>query len=117
MSKDDTNGADPFASLSELSERPPLARPDPEVIRANADANGFPSRAARRSRAPRPASRPIPKDKNWERTTRVAQLNVRITPEALARFTEIAYQNRMIFADALDLLMNVYDASEGSKGG
>jgi hypothetical protein len=102
MTEDDKNGADPFASLSEISERPPLTRPDPEVIRANADANGFPSRAAR--------SRPIPKARQWERTGRVAQLNVRISPEALARFTEIAYQNRMIFADALDMLMDAYDA-------
>jgi hypothetical protein len=110
MNKDgDTNGADPFASLSEISERPPLPRPDPDVIRTNADANGFPSRAAR------VGGRPIPKARQWERTSRVAQLNVRISAEALARFTEIAYQNRMIFADVLDLLMDAYDASERPK--
>ncbi len=85
--------ADPFdLDLSSFKPAPTKLQARPEAIRQVSEANNFPSRVRRR------------------RTGRNVQLNIKVTPEALHRFTAVADRNRWTFGEtferALDALFN-----------
>lgn len=98
MTSDRSN---PLADLSDFMNPGPLPpRPDAAAVRAIAEANGFPDRSARR-------------DQRRPRTGRNAQLNIRVTPQAVDRFVAISDRHGRIFS-TLDAMMDVFEAAERS---
>jgi hypothetical protein len=99
MSSDRSN---PLSDLSDFMTPGPLPpRPDTAAVRAIAEANGFPDRSAR------PAQR-------RHRTGRNAQLNIRMTPQAVDRFVAISDRHDWIFSTTLDVMMDIFEAAERS---
>ena len=78
--------ADPFGDLSEFR---PTPKPMMAAIREASEAAGFPSRAPRR----------------W-RTGRNTQLNLKVSPDVLARFTALADRRRIPFGALLEQLLD-----------
>ena len=95
-----SNGrADPFSEdkLDLTGFAPtPLAKPKPtkEAVRAVSEQNNFPSRA------PAKAAKPTPQRRR--RTGRNVQLNIKVTPELLERFTKISDERGWVFGETLE---------------
>jgi hypothetical protein len=100
--------SNPLADLSDFMTPGPLPpRPDAEAVRAIAEANGFPDRSART---------PSPKrEQRRYRTGRNAQLNIRVSPEAVDRFVAISDRHGWIFSQALDAMMDAFEVAERSS--
>ena len=94
--------ADPFGEL-DLSGFAPTApqRPVKDIVRQVSEQNSFPSRAPK---AP-------PKLQRRRRTGRNAQLNIKATPETIARFTALADQRQIAFGELLERALDALDSS------
>jgi hypothetical protein len=86
--------ADPLGDISDFAPAIP-AKPKAPVamVRKVSEANGFTARRA--PAATRPSQR-------RHRTGRNAQLNLKVTPETLARFTAIADREKWLLAETLE---------------
>jgi hypothetical protein len=103
MNSDRSN---PLADLSDFMNPGPLPpRPDADAVRAIAEANGFPDRS------PAPS---LKREQRRHRTGRNAQLNIRMTPQAVDRFCAISDRHGWIFSQTLDAMMDVFEAAERS---
>lgn len=103
------NRADPFNGDLDLSDFKPAPIPkkpavEKEAIREVSEATGFPSRAP--ERAPTVAK---PVVQRRRRTGRNAQLNVKATPETIARFTAIADRHGLVFGELLERALDAFE--------
>ena len=91
--------ADPFGlDLTGFMPGPAKPHARPEAIRQISEANNFPSRVRRR------------------RTGRNVQLNVKVTPATLERFTAIADRNLWTFGELLERALDALEASAPDRG-
>ena len=74
-----------------------------DIVRQVSEQNSFPSRAPK---AP-------PKLQRRRRTGRNAQLNIKATPETIARFTALADQRQVAFGELLERALDALDSSQG----
>jgi hypothetical protein len=111
----DPNRVDPFGGDLDLSDFKPAAPKKPKVeaaiIREVSEANNFPSRAASTPKTPKVATTV----QRRRRTGRNAQVNIKATPETIARLTAIADQNGWVFGELLDRALDALERSLPTK--
>lgn len=114
--------------LSAFTPRPPKSQPkaDKEVIRAVAEAKGFPSREPAVAKptaktASKPETEPLLQRRY--RTGRNRQLNLKVTDEALRKFYAIADEQGIVLGQLFEQAVNALEAeiarnaSKGRGGG
>jgi hypothetical protein len=100
--------ADPFDDLSDFKPTPakkPAAVIQKEAIRQVSEANNFPSRAPERAKPANPA-RVVQRRR---RTGRNVQMNIKATPETIARFTSLADKHGLVFGELLDRALDAFE--------
>ena len=106
--------ADAFGDLSEFQPRPAPARragrdlPN-EGLDQLAQASGFPSRQPPKN--PAPAPRPSARRHT---TGRNQQINVKATPETIARFYRLADERKVVLGELLELALDALE--QGTPG-
>ena len=96
--------ANAFGDLNEFQPKPPQPRTvKAEQIDRVAQDNGFPSRQpAATSAVPRPAAR-------RHTTGRNQQINVKATPETIARFYRLADARKVVLGQLLELALDALE--------
>ena len=109
----DKERADPLGDLSDFATPRPLVRPRPPVeqVRKVAEANGFLARTPpARAEPASPVTRSTRFKPMRQRTKRNIQLNLKVEPDTLARFTALADREGWMLAETLVQLLDAYDA-------
>ena len=104
----DASRADPFAdnSLPVADFKPRAAKaPPPERVREVSEAQQFKSREAKAE----PVAALPPAQQRRRRTGRNVQLNVKVTPEVMERFTQISDKNGWVFGETLEILIDKFE--------
>jgi hypothetical protein len=113
---DDKQRVDPLdIDLSGFEPTPTIpAKPkvEKEVVRQISEANNFPSRAP--AQKPKPAT---PRPARRRRTGRNVQINIKATPETIARFTALADKHKLVFGELLDRALDALEQSTAQKAG
>ena len=102
--------ANAFGDLSDFQPHPPRPREvQPEQIDRVAQDNGFPSRqpAAPLVKPSKPAAR-------RHTTGRNQQLNVKATPETIARFYRLADERQVVLGELLEQALEALEATAHS---
>lgn len=103
---------DPFGGELDLSDFKPAAPKKPpveaKVIREVSEANNFPSRAAAKPKAAKPA----PTSQRRRRTGRNVQFNIKTTPETIERFTALADKHGWVFGETLERALDALEQAE-----
>jgi hypothetical protein len=109
----DPNRVDPFGGDLDLSDFKPAAPKKPKVepaaIREVSEANNFPSRAAAKPKAAKPATAV----QRRRRTGRNVQFNIKTTPDVIQRFTALADKHGWVFGELLEHALDALDKSSG----
>lgn len=109
--------ADPFADTGDLDlsgfAPKPKTRPDPGTVRAVSEASEameFHSRAAKPRKA---KEEPQPREEKpvlrRRRTGRNVQLNLKVTADAVARFTKLSDENGWVFGETFDKALDALE--------
>ena len=103
--------ANAFGDLSDFKPRPASTKPArEEVPREDIDRlareSGFPSRQPQGVAAPAPRRRYT--------TGRNQQINVKATPETIAKFYRLADERRVVLGELLELALEALDSSKGT---
>ena len=102
-----TTRANAFGDLSDFQPQPPRRRDvQPEQIDRVAKDNGFPSRqpAVPLAKPSKPAAR-------RHTTGRNQQLNVKATPETIARFYRLADERQVVLGELLEQALEALEAT------
>ena len=103
--------ANAFGDLSDFQPHPPRPRNvQPEQIDRVAKENGFPSRQP----VP-PVDKPSRPAVRRHTTGRNQQLNVKATPETIARFYRLADERGVVLGELLEQALEALEASTRSK--
>jgi len=84
-----------LGDLGRIEPSPPAQRPDPQAVRAAAEAVGFVSRA------PAPSAKPSRRPRR-RRTGRTAQVSIRLRPETLQAFYDYCDANDLGLGEAFE---------------
>jgi hypothetical protein len=92
--------ADPLGDISDFDVVPAKRTAPPAMVRKVSEANGFTA-----SRAPVKARQ----EQRRHRTGRNAQLNLKVRPETLARFTAIADREGWLLSETLERALDALE--------
>lgn len=102
-----TTRANAFGDLSDFQPHPPRPRNvQPEQIDRVSKDNGFPSR-----QPAAPPAKPLRPAVRRHTTGRNQQLNVKATPETIARFYRLADERRVVLGELLEQALEALEVS------
>ena len=107
------------AEVLDLSAFQPTAakKPDKAQVALAAEQNQFKSREVKPVVALAAQEAPIRNARGRRRTGRTAQINLKATNEAIAKFYEIADDNGLIYGEAFERAVDLLDKSFAKKLG